>query len=403
MTQWQPTRQAALERLRSFVPSAGRAYAGTRNSDHGPQDRSNVSALSPYIRRRMITEEEVVAAVLKQHSFAAAEKFIQEVAWRTYWKGWLEMRPAMLTRFNAERIALKAQMESDRSLARRYVQATEGSTGIACFDAWVDELREFGWLHNHARMWFASIWIFTLGLPWQLGADFFYKHLLDADPASNTLSWRWVAGLHTAGKHYLARAENIERNTGGRFAPYGELNERALALSEDAALLPITPIAPVPHYAGGRCAVLLTEEDLHPESWPESFSVKAEVLAIAVLPSATVHAADGPAAAFSAAALQDAAARAAQFLDAPATFVDASAIQEWLAQNNVQALVTAQAPVSMVAWQIETISAALQAQGAQLIQLRRAWDDLLWPRATAGFFKLKTALPDVIARLDLVR
>jgi deoxyribodipyrimidine photo-lyase len=66
----------------------------------------------------------------------------------------------------------------------------------------VQELVETGYLHNHARMWFASIWIFTLRLPWELGADFFLRHLLDGDAASNTLSWRWVAGLHTKGKHY---------------------------------------------------------------------------------------------------------------------------------------------------------------------------------------------------------
>ncbi len=66
-----------------------------------------------------------------------------------------------------------------------------------------------GYLHNHARMWFASIWIFTLRLPWELGADFFLRHLLDGDPASNTLSWRWVGGMQTMGKTYLARADNI--------------------------------------------------------------------------------------------------------------------------------------------------------------------------------------------------
>ena len=60
-------------------------------------------------------------------------------------------------------------------------------------------------------MWFASIWIFTLRLPWELGANFFYDHLLDADPASNTLSWRWVTGLQTQGKIYLATENNIEK------------------------------------------------------------------------------------------------------------------------------------------------------------------------------------------------
>ena len=87
----------------------------------------------------------------------------------------------------------------------------------------LDELRTEGWLHNHTRMWFASIWIFTLRLPWPLGAALFEHHLKDADAASNTLSWRWVAGIQTPGKHYLARAENIARYTNGRFDPRGDL------------------------------------------------------------------------------------------------------------------------------------------------------------------------------------
>ena len=71
-------------------------------------------------------------------------------------------------------------------------------------------------MHNHARLWFASIWIFTLKLPWELGAAFFLEHLHDGDPASNTLSWRWVAGLHTKGKNYVASADNIEKFTDGK-------------------------------------------------------------------------------------------------------------------------------------------------------------------------------------------
>ena len=192
---WTPTRAAGLARLESFLPHAGRDYARDRNIDRGPSDRANVSALSPWIRRRLITEEEVIAAVLKHHSLAAAEKFIQEVFWRSYSKGWLETRPGMLVRFDAERRALRETWAGHEG----FRLARDGRTGITCFDAWVKELIEVGWLHNHARMWFASIWIFTLRLPWQLGAAFFSEHLLDADPASNTLSWRWVAGLHTRG------------------------------------------------------------------------------------------------------------------------------------------------------------------------------------------------------------
>lgn len=395
--EWIPTRAAGLARLQAFLPHAGRAYADRRNLDLGPQDRSNISALSPWLRRRMITEEEVVAAVLRHHSAAAAEKLIQEVAWRTYWKGWLELRPAMLERFNAERITLKAQLERDRALSVRFARAVDGATGIACFDAWLEELRTTGWLHNHARMWFASIWIFTLGLPWQLGADFFYKHLLDADPASNTLSWRWVAGLHTQGKHYLARAENIERNTRGRFAPYGQLNEAAAALAENEPPVPVTSLALARRDAGGDCALLLTEEDLHPESWDLTGTVKA----IAMLPSSSVSAPESPAAHFSAGALDDAAARAAAHFGADCVAVSAADLPQWLAGQGLSTLVTSQAPVGLIAWQLREVEQRLVASGAELLQLRREWDDQLWPLATAGFFKLKSKLPRVIGRLGL--
>jgi len=106
------------------------------------------------------------------------------------------------------------------------LDALEGKTNIECFNYWVNELKNNNYLHNHTRMWFASIWIFTLELPWQLGAEFFMQHLYDGDAASNTLGWRWVAGVQTQGKHYLASEWNINKFTYNRFNNI-KLNENA--------------------------------------------------------------------------------------------------------------------------------------------------------------------------------
>ena len=215
--------------LNRFLAQNLKQYSRLRNFDFGPDKRNNVSQLSKYISHRVIDEYDVIRATLGASTYERAEKFIQEVFWRVYWKGWLEHRPTVWNDFLAfdQQDKLSSQKDNEN-----YLAAINGETGIECFDFWAQELRNTNYLHNHARMWFASIWIFTLGLPWQAGAQFFLKHLLDGDAASNTLGWRWVAGIQTMGKCYLARAENISKFTGERF-DNARLNERALPLVDE--------------------------------------------------------------------------------------------------------------------------------------------------------------------------
>src|SRR5210317_1260192 len=227
-----PSLSAAQQQLAAFIPNAGAYYAQQRNFDFGPDNRANVSTLSPYIRRRVLTEATVLNQVLTHHSPKDAEKFIQEIFWRTYWKGWLELRPWIWQDYRTSLDRHINEIQTQSGLRQRWVAACTGATGIDSFDSWAKELAETGYLHNHARMWFASIWIFTLELPWQLGADFFLKHLLDGDPASNTLGWRWVAGLHTKGKHYLASEWNINKFSAKKYE-HLILNEQAQAKHED--------------------------------------------------------------------------------------------------------------------------------------------------------------------------
>ena len=225
-----PTRAAALARLVAFAPRMGRDYAAGRNNDPGPGARRDVSLLSPAIRHRLVTEQEVVRAALDAHGAAGRRRNSSRrcSGAATGRAGW-SCAPASGTPTARER---------DRALADAAAPALrprDGAAGPASTASTPGrELVETGWLHNHARMWFASIWIFTLRLPWVLGADFIPAPSADADAASNTLSWRWVAGMQTRGKHYVARAENIARYTVGRFDPRGQLDENPAPLDGPA-------------------------------------------------------------------------------------------------------------------------------------------------------------------------
>ncbi|MEX5729716.1 deoxyribodipyrimidine photo-lyase [Rhodovulum iodosum] len=393
-----PTRAAALDRLKAFVPKAGRAYAARRNYDLGPEGHADVSTLSPWLRHRAVTEEEVLRAVLARHSAQASGKFVQEVFWRTYWKGWLEMRPAVWADYRRGLRHAVNRVQTEAGLRRAWEDACTGATGIAAFDHWARELTETGYLHNHARMWAASIWIFTLRLPWELGADFFLRHLLDGDPASNTLSWRWVAGLQTHGKHYLARPDNIARYTEGRFRPGAELATGAAPL--DGPPHPPRQAAPVPAPLPAETPIglLLTEEDLSP-GWllAEGLTPRASAVLLSPAgrsPLAVASAVEG----FTKALAEDAVARHAGRLGALGPVTDDPAeIARWARQEKLAGLVTPYAPVGPVAAALDR----LEQDGIALHRALRAFDARAWPHATHGFFRFKDRIPDLVDALGL--
>jgi deoxyribodipyrimidine photo-lyase len=223
-----PSRALAIDNLNQFLENNLFEYSKLRNFDFGPNNRSNISCLSPYITHGIIPELELIKKSLSKFSFIKNEKFIQEILWRTYWKGWLELRPNVWTDYLRELKKISKEFKDSTN----YKSAIEGNTNIECFNEWVKELKEKNYLHNHARMWFASIWVFTLNLPWQLGAEFFMKHLYDGDAAANTLGWRWVAGIQTPGKNYLASEWNIKKFTNNRFQNI-KLNEEAKPIFSD--------------------------------------------------------------------------------------------------------------------------------------------------------------------------
>jgi len=403
---WDASRNCGDKRLQAFLPNAGRHYAEERNYDLGPGDRSNVSTLSPWIRHRLVTEAEVVRAVLDIHSYRSAEKFIQEVLWRTYWKGWLELRPAVWDDYRMAVDRWHRELAGDDVLRNRFCKATEGQTGIDCFDAWAAELVEHGYLHNHARMWFASIWIFTLKLPWELGADFFLRFLLDGDPASNTLSWRWVAGIQTPGKTYLARPDNIAKFTVGRWKTTDQLATEAAPVAGLAPPQPIALPSPARLDPSLSTGLLVTDEDCHPESLDIPRNIIRSVTGLVCTRDRSPLAAGELPMAFANSAVTDAVDRAGAWFDCPSIALPegdaASALMDWVRGHGLRQVVTAYAPVGPTQQRLRQLEIRLAAAGISMVFVQRPWDRVFWPHAVRGFFPFKDRIQGLLGELSLL-
>ena len=397
-----PTREAGLKRLKEFAPLAGETYSNERNFDFSSTKKSSVSALSPWIKHRLITEEEVLIEILKYHSPHSAMKFIQEVFWRGYFKGWLEQHPTVWSHHNEKLIKEYTKLENNKFIKKSYMSAINGETGIECFDFWCEQLKSTGYLHNHVRMWFASIWVFTLKLPMELGADFFMLHLIDADAASNTLSWRWVSGLHTKGKAYAARASNIEKFTNGQFNPSGQLVEDISPLTENIDH-PLVSLPQLDKSIQKDAVLLVTEEDCSPETSLETKDLEVEILPLYlekkyprwIQPNNSVRF-------FSNTAVQNACQRLGHLgvekIDKTKwtdTILEAS---DRLGTKNI---IIPKVPVGAVKSKLRKVKKNLAEHDIYIYEHYKNYDMYTWQHASKGFFKLKKQIPNILHQLGL--
>ena len=388
-------RQGAFERLGEFLSEAPR-YAARRN--HVLPGHSHVSRLSAAIRHRLITEAEVVEATLRRHPFRVVEKFVQEVLWRSYWKGWLEMRPQIWERYAAS-VQRNPNDEQVRAVAG-------GLSRSGIMNNFARELLETGYMHNHARMWWASYWIHHCGLPWELGADHFFRHLLDADPASNTLSWRWVAGLQTRGKTYLATAQNIGKYcaseilaAAGGIGFEGGASARMVHGEErhDDCVLPLEEL-PNDYDARGdeRVAVVLHDEDLCLENSPLAKVRPAVVFQF--LPEADSPL-PAPRAEWLAEARTDAARRAKEHFGCEVQACDSREdLLRECAEQGVAGLLMMQPFVGPLRDELRGLSEEFAERGIKLGRLRRKWDSVLLPHAARGFFPFWNKVGRLLAK-----
>lgn len=200
-------RAAAEERLATIRP---RQYAWTRNELTG-----DVTRLSAYIRHGVLSLVEVrTAAIDRVQRRGDVRKLVQELAWRDYFQRLYAEHGNAIVWQSREDWKTGYGPEDYDDVLPEDIRA--GATGLPCMDAFIDELHTTGYLHNHARMWLAAYVVHWRRVEWRPGAKWFLSHLLDGDPASNNLSWQWVASTFSA-KPYIFNRENLERHTAGRY------------------------------------------------------------------------------------------------------------------------------------------------------------------------------------------
>ncbi len=389
------TRQMALVSWRAFLPLVP-SYASARNRVQAGHD--NVSRLGASIRFRTLLEDEIIAETLAEHSFQIAEKWLQEICWRRYWKGWLEINPQVWTQWRQRVRSLPQQLPAETLARARAVMC--GESGVACMDVIARELIETGYLHNHARMWWASFWVHVEKLPWELGADFFFRHLIDADPASNTLSWRWVAGLQTRGKSYLVKLSNIEKyapnyltgNTAGSErladgAVVASIVEEAGDVAKKVPMQYPTALGPT----SNRTGLWIHPDDLTPEIGPLALLAPVSVAAClsGYVYSQTYQLSSQRAASLHA-VLGDGLERAAAHYACPALALETddpvAGLCSWVRENELAEVVAFAPMIGPIHDMLPRLSASFAAMGTRLTLIRRVSDATAFSFATAGFF-----------------
>lgn len=380
-------RAEALRALNDFVQGPVLDYARLRNQIAARH--VHVSRLSAAIAHRLVSEVEVLRAVLQVHKFPSVEKFIQEVVWRSYWKGWLELRPGVWRDF--------ADFELlENPLAEKLRQ---GQSGCSAMDAMARELVSTGYLHNHARMWWASFWIHRSNMPWRNGARFFFDHLLDADAASNTLSWRWVAGLQTPGKTYLVRRFNLATYWPDAPAEGLEMldGETIVDIPKDFADRSLRNLENHPESpADSLGGVLLHEEDLSLECGPLHDFRPSTACLWKTPPRSLIRAS------WLDSATRDAQARAESHFQCRVQEARTLlALKEWVEDHGLRRIVMAAPCVGSVGDSLDPFLQWCFGRGVHVDFIRRRWDSLLYPMAKEGFFpfwnNVQPLLSDLLA------
>jgi deoxyribodipyrimidine photo-lyase len=216
--QWQPGEDGAYQTLMQFLQHGLERYKTGRDF---PGEES-VSRLSPYLHFGEISPRQIFREASKMADGYNIEHFKREIIWREF---------SYVLLFNWPHIPERAfkpaydkfPWRRDEQLLKKWQQ---GQTGFPLVDAGMRELRQTGYMHNRVRMLVASFLVKNLLIDWRCGQDWFWDCLVDADLASNSASWQWVAGCGADASPYF-RIFN-PTTQGEKFDPHGEYTKKYL-------------------------------------------------------------------------------------------------------------------------------------------------------------------------------
>lgn len=187
---WQVGEQAAQARLSAFLESGLDDYKEGRNFPARP----NVSRLSPHLHFGEISPRQVwhqaCASALSKGLENQLDTFLSELGWREFSYSLLYHNPDLPEQPIQARFA-HFPWQQDKQLLNAWQR---GQTGYPLVDAGMRELWQTGYMHNRVRMVVGSFLVKNLRLHWHHGEAWFWDCLLDADLASNSASWQWIAG-----------------------------------------------------------------------------------------------------------------------------------------------------------------------------------------------------------------
>lgn len=411
MTAFTATRAHGLEALERLSGGNGTDYLRRREFDLVAEDRGPVTA--HYLRHRLLTDDEAALSVQRTFASGPRHAFLEDLCENAFARGCLARRPGLVRRYISDVVSIESELDRQSELRRRLAHAAQGKTGLACFDAWAHEIAA-GYLHKRSRRAFASIWVFTLELPWQSGVRLFMQHLLEADLADTLLLWREVAGLENDPPFYVT-TDDIAALTAQRFARTSGLAKPADVLAPEQPLETLLPMAASVRADAGPAVLLVTCDDLHPESWPiEDVDVRG---VLAIEPPDLFGWYSDSVLAFKLAGLDDALRRASTHFDCPVERLrrgDDAKAKSWAGQGNRElrdwfvdlkadrliAMSPAAGPAQDdIAMACRYLSHPVDPPQLQLI--RRAWDVALEAIADQDRTAFVSKIPQVLAQLGI--